>query len=70
MMGIWSLKRGTLAGVLCALGTFMAIAQWMILTMNGSIGLEVNMAIALVLAAVSVTTISLAYRRWCRADLD
>ena len=38
--------------------------------MNGSIGVELNFAIASVLAGASVATIALAYRRWCRADLD
>jgi hypothetical protein len=69
-LGIWSLNRGMIASVACALGAFMAIALWMLATMNGSIGVEVNMAIASVLAAASVATIPLAYRRWCRADLD
>ncbi len=69
-MGIWSLKRGMIASVGCALCAFMATASWMLWTMNGSIGVEVNMAIASVLAAASVATIALAYRRWCRADLD
>jgi hypothetical protein len=69
-MGIWPLKRGMVASVSCALGAFMAIAQWMIWTMDGSIGVEANVAIASVLAAASVATIALAYRRWCRADLD
>ena len=57
MMGIWLLKRGM-------------VAMWMVETMNGRIGVEVNFAIASVLAAASVATIALAYRRWCRADLD
>ena len=39
-------------------------------SMNSRIGVEVNIAIASVLAAASVATIALAYRRWCRADLD
>jgi hypothetical protein len=38
--------------------------------MNSRIGVELNIAIASVLAAASVATILLAYRRWCRADLD
>jgi hypothetical protein len=70
MMGIWSLKRGMVASVSCALGAFLAIALWMISTMNGDIGVEVNIAIASVLAAASVATIALAYHRWCRSDLD
>jgi hypothetical protein len=48
----------------------MAIALWMLSSMNGGIGVEVNLAIASVLAAASVATIALAYRRWCRSDLD
>src|SRR5262245_5411510 len=39
-------------------------------TMNGHIGVEVNIAIASILAAASLAAIPLAYRRWCRADLD
>jgi len=39
-------------------------------TMNGGVGVELIMAIASLLAAASVATILLAYRRWCRADLD
>ena len=34
------------------------------------IGVELNIAIASVLAAASLATILLAYRSWCRADLD
>jgi hypothetical protein len=68
-MGIWSLKRGMIARVSCATCAFMATASWMLGTMNGRIGVEVNMAIASILAAASVATIALAYRRWCRADL-
>src|SRR5262249_34339453 len=69
-MGIWPLKRGMVASISCTLCAFMAIAMWMILTMDGSIGVEGNVAIASVLAAASVATIPLAYRRWCLADLD
>jgi len=69
-VGIWPLKQGMVASIACALGAFMAIAMWMISTMDGSIGIVVNIAIASVLAAASVATIALAYRRWCRADLD
>jgi len=72
MMSIWFLqlvKRGMVASVLCGFCPFMAIAMWMLLTMNGSIGVAVNLAIALVLAVASVATIPLAYRRWCLADL-
>ncbi len=70
MMAMWSLKRGMVANVSCALGAFMVVAQWMIWTMDGSIGVGVNSTIASVLTAASVATIALAYRRWCRADLD
>jgi hypothetical protein len=74
MMGIWLLKflkRGMVASVLCAFCPFMATATWILfVVMNGSIGVEVNIAIASLLAAASVATIALAYRRWCRADLD
>jgi len=69
-MGIWLLNRGMSAFICCSLCAFMAIAIWTMLTMNGRIGVEVNMAIASVLAAASVATIALAYRRWCLADLD
>jgi hypothetical protein len=69
-MGIWPLKRGMVASVSCAFGAFMAIGLWMIWTMDGGIGAEANVAIASVLAAASVATVPLAYRRWCRADLD
>jgi hypothetical protein len=72
MMGIWLLKflkRGMAASVLCAFCPFMAVASSM-LWMNSRIGVELSIAIASVLAAASVATIALAYRRWCRADLD
>jgi hypothetical protein len=42
----------------------------MISATNGSISIEANLAIASILAAASLATIPLAYRRWCRADLD
>jgi len=72
MMGIWLLKqRGMVASVSFAFCPFLAMAIWtLFFTMNGRIGVEVNMAIASVLAAASVATIALAYRRWCRAELD
>ena len=70
MMGIWSLKRGMIASVGCRISAFMATSSWLPWTMNGRIGVEVNIAIASVLAAASVATIALAYRRWCLADLD
>jgi hypothetical protein len=72
MMGIWLLKllkRGMVASVSCAFCPFLAMAIW-ILWINSRIGVELNIAIASVLAAASVATIALAYRRWCRADLD
>jgi hypothetical protein len=71
MMGISLLKlrnRGMVASVLCAFCPFLALASW-ILWINSRIGVERNLAIASVLAAASVATIALAYRRWCRADL-
>ena len=71
MMGIWLLKRGMVASVWCAFCTFMAIEIWILfVVMHGRIGFEVNIAIASVLAAASAAAIGLAYRRWCRADLD
>jgi hypothetical protein len=69
MMGIRLLKRGILASVSCAFFPFLAMASWMLFIVQ-SIGVELNIAIASVLAAASVATIALAYRRWCRADLD
>ena len=72
MMGIWLLKllkRGMVASVSCAFCPMLAMAIWM-LWINSRIGVELNIAIASVLAAASVATIALAYRRWCRADLD
>jgi hypothetical protein len=72
MMGIGLsklLKRGMVASVLCAFCPFMAVASWMLFIAQ-PIGVETNIAIASVLAAASVATIPLAYRRWCRVDLD
>jgi hypothetical protein len=69
MMGIWLLKRGMVASVSCAFCPFLAMATWMLFIVQ-PIGVELNIAIASVLAAASVATIALAYRRWCRADLD
>jgi len=72
LMGIWLLKllkRGMVASVSCAFCPFLAMASW-ILWISSRIGVELNIAIASVLAAASVATIALAYRRWCRADLD
>ena len=72
MMGIWLLKplqRGMVASVSCAFCPFLAMAIW-ILWINGRIGVELSIAIASVLAVASLATIALAYRRWCRADLD
>ncbi len=71
MMGIWLLKRGMVASVLCAAYAFPAMLIWIdCVVMNGSIAVEVKMAIASILAAASGATIPLAYGRWCRADLD
>lgn len=70
MMGIWCLKRGTIASVVCTLCAFMAIALWMIRALDDGVGLEVNIAIALVLYAASAAAIAPAYRRWRLADLE
>jgi hypothetical protein len=74
LMGIWFLKflnRGMLAGISCAFCPFLAIVSWILfVVMNGHLSFEVNLAIASLLAAASAATIPLAYRRWCRADLD
>jgi hypothetical protein len=67
---IWFLKRGMVTSICWALGTLMALAGWLLITMNGSTSIEVNIAIATVLAAASLATIALAYRHWCQADLD
>lgn len=69
MLGSWLLKRGTVASVSCAFCPFLVMATWMLFIAQ-AIGVELNIAIALVLAAASVATIALAYRRWCRVDLD
>jgi hypothetical protein len=70
-MGIWPSKRGVAASVSCAFCAFLAMETWILfVVMNSGIGVEVNVAIASVLAAASVVTIPLAYRRWCRVDLD
>ena len=69
-MAIWSVKGGMIASVCCATCAFMAIVSWTMFAMNGRGGVEVNMAIASILAAASVATILLAYRRWRWADLD
>ena len=71
-MGIWPLKlwkQGMVASVSCAFCPLLAMASWMLFIVQ-PIGVELNIAIASVLAAASVATIALAYRRWCRADLD
>ena len=71
MMGVWLLKqRGMVASVSFAFCPFLAMMLAMTIWMNSRIGVELNIAIASVLAAASVATIALAYRRWCRADLD
>jgi hypothetical protein len=69
MMGSWLLKRGMLASVSCAFCPFLALASWMLFIVQ-PISVELNIAVSSVLAAASVATIPLAYRRWCRADLD
>jgi hypothetical protein len=69
MMGTWLLKRGMLASVSCAFCPFLAMASWMVFIVQ-PISVELNIAVSSVLAAASVATIPLAYRRWCRADLD
>ena len=69
MLGIWRLKRGMVASVAYAFCPFVAIASWMLFIAE-PIGVVANIVIASVLAAASVATIALAYRRWCRADLD
>jgi hypothetical protein len=73
-MAIWPSKRRLLSnGVwfsFTAICFYIFPAGLMVGTVNGSIGVEVSIAIASILAAVSVATIVLAYRRWCRADLD
>jgi hypothetical protein len=70
-MGIWPLKQGTAASVCCAFCAFLAMEIWILyVVMHGPIGFEVNIAIASLLAATSVAAIRLAYRRWCRSDLE
>src|SRR5262249_3056192 len=58
MVGIWLLKllkRGMVASVSCAFCPFLAMASWILfVVMNGRIGVEVNIAIASVLAAAGV----------------
>lgn len=62
MMGIWLLKRGIMASLSSAFCPFPAMAIWMLFIVR-PIGVELNIAIASVLAAASVATIALAYRR-------
>lgn len=69
-LGIWFLKRGLAFSILYSVGAFMVIAMWMISTMNGAIGYEVNLAIATAVAVLSLATIPLARRRWLSQDLD
>jgi len=72
MMGPWLLrflKRGILASLACAFCPFFAI-MLIVWAINSRNGVELNLAFASVLAAASLATIALAYRRWCRADLD
>jgi hypothetical protein len=71
MMGNWLLKqRGMAASVACAFCLFMAMVMWIPWTMNSRMGVELHIAITSILAAASLAAIALAYRRWCRADLD
>lgn len=74
MMAVWLVKlvkRGLLASVACAFCPFLAMASWILfVVMNNSIGFEVNIVIASVLAVASMALIALAHRRWCRADFD
>jgi hypothetical protein len=69
MLGTWLLKRGMVDSVLCAFCPFLAIAIWMLFIAQ-PIGVELNIAIASVLTPASLAIIALAYRRWCRMDLD
>lgn len=69
LVGIWLLKRGTVASLLCALCQLLAMETWMLFIVQ-PISVEANLVIASVLAVASVAAIALAYRRWCRADLD
>ncbi|WP_202799983.1 hypothetical protein [Schlesneria paludicola] len=69
MMGTWLLKRGMMASVSWAFCPFIAMTIWMLFIVE-PIGVELNIAIALVLATASVATIARAYRHWLRADLD
>jgi hypothetical protein len=69
MLGIRFLKRGMVASVACAFCPFLAMAIWMLFFVQ-LIGVELNIAIASVLATASVATVPLAYHRWCRVDLD
>lgn len=71
MMSICLLRRGMAPSFLCAFCSFMAMMFWMnFIVMNGSLGLEVNLTTACILAAASAATVALAYRRWCQADLE
>lgn len=64
-------KQGMVANVSCAFCPFLAMVIWILcIAMNDRIGFEINLAIASLLAAASVATIALAYRRWCLAELD
>ncbi len=73
MMGIWLLKlrtRGMVASISCAFCPFVAMVIWTMFTMNSRVDIRLNIALTLVLAAASVSTIALADRRWRQADLD
>ncbi len=73
-MAIWPLKTGMVANgvwfAFVAICLYICLGSLLVRTANGSIGIEVSIAILSVLAATSVATIPLAYHRWCRADLD
>ncbi len=70
MMGNWLLKRrGLAASISYAFCPFFAMVIW-VLWISGRIGVELNVVIALVLAVASLAAIAMAYRRWCKAELD
>lgn len=70
MMGNWLLKRrGMAASISYAFCPFLAMVTW-VLWIGGRIGVELNVVIASILAAASLVTIAMAYRRWCKAELE
>lgn len=71
-MGIWLLKRrGMAASLTRQFHPLLAMACWtLFVVMNERVGFEVNLALTFILASLSVATIWLAYRRWCRTDLN